>query len=456
MDPGRSLLLTDLYQLSMLQAYQAQGMERVAAFEFFFRELPPQRNFLLAAGLEPALDFIEAARFAPEELDWLEATGRFREDFLEVLGRWRFRGEVQALPEGSVVFPQEPLLRVVAPLPEAQLLESRLINLLHFQTLIASKAARCRLAAPDKLLVDFGMRRAHGAEAALLAARAAYVGGLDGTSTVLAGQRYGIPLYGTMAHSFIQAHDQETAAFEHFAVSQPDNVVLLIDTYDTKAGARRVVELAPRLRQRGIRIRAVRLDSGELAEDARWVRAILDGGGLDEVRIFCSGNLDEYALRELAADAAPIDGFGIGTRLVTSADAAYLDCAYKLVEYAGEPRRKRSEGKPSWPGRKQVFRRLDQRGRMLGDRLALEGEASAGRPLLETVIRQGRRLRAPEPLSTLRERAREQLGALPEALRRLDPAPAYAAELSAGLEALAAEADRLQLARDPDGTHVAP
>ena len=243
--------------------------------------------------------------------------------------------------------------------------ETRVINLLHFQTLLASKAARCVLVAPEKLLVDFGLRRAHGAEAGLLAARAAYLAGFGGTATVLAGKEYDIPIFGTMAHSFIQAHDSEPAAFEGFAHAQPNNVVLLIDTYDTEAGARKVVEVAPRLKAEGIAIKGVRLDSGNLAEHARKVRKILDDGGLSRTNIFSSGNLDEHMLRELLRSGAPIDGFGIGTRLDTSADAPYLDCAYKLVEYAGHPRRKRSEGKATWPGRKQVYRSYNAQGRYM-------------------------------------------------------------------------------------------
>ncbi|HEX5512815.1 MAG TPA: nicotinate phosphoribosyltransferase, partial [Gammaproteobacteria bacterium] len=362
MDAADSLLLTDLYQLTMLHAYHEEGLEETASFDFFVRRLPPQRNFLLAAGLETALAFIEQAHFRPEELAWLASLGRFPTDFLDALAQWRFSGDVYAVPEGTVMFPQEPLLRVTAPVAEAQLLESRLINLLHLQTLIASKAARCVLAAPDSLLVDFGMRRAHGAEAALLAARAAYLAGFAGTATVLAGQRFGIPLYGTMAHSYIQAHPDETTAFAAFAAAQPNNLVFLIDTYDTEAGAAAVVALATQLRVQGVRTTAVRLDSGDLAVHARRVRAILDAGGLPEVGIFCSGNLDEYEIAGLLAGGAPITGFGVGTQLDVSADAPSLDCAYKLTEYAGHPRRKRSEGKQTWPGRKQVWRRYNDSG----------------------------------------------------------------------------------------------
>jgi nicotinate phosphoribosyltransferase len=436
-----SPLLTDLYQLTMIQGYLARDMQAPAAFEFFVRKLPRERNFLLAAGLEQALEYLEGLSFTEEEIAWLRQTGRFGEALLRWLAELRFTGDVWAVPEGTVVFQNEPLLRVVAPLPQAQLVESRLINLLHFQTLIASKAARCVLAAPDKLLVDFGMRRAHGAEAALYAARAAWIAGFSGTATVSAGARFGIPVFGTMAHSFVQAHDSETDAFRAFAHAQPDNVVLLIDTYDTERAARKVVRLQRELAAEGIRIRGVRIDSGDLERHARNVRRILDEGGCGHVTIFSSGSLDEHRLRALLEAGAPIDGFGVGTLLDTSADRPYLDCAYKLQEYAGAPRRKRSEGKATWPGRKQVWRQV-RGGRFDHDVLTVEGDPQAGRPLLRQVMREGRRTGAPESLDVIRARAAEELRALPEPLRALEPAPPYAVRVSPALRALAEEADR--------------
>lgn len=437
MNAINSLLLTDLYELTMLHGYYQEGMQQTASFELFFRRLPPVRNFLLTAGLETALAFVEQARFSEQELDWLVSLGHFPRDFIDHLADWRFSGDIDAAPEGTIMFPDEPVLRITAPLPQAQLLESRLMNLVHFQTLTASKAARSALVAPDRLLVDFGLRRAHGAEAGLLAARSAYLAGFAGTATVLAGQYYGIPLFGTMAHSYIQAHDSELAAFRSFAAAQPDNLVFLIDTYDTEGGARLVAQLATELRGNNIHIRAVRLDSGDLAEHARRVRAILDEAGFPDIGIFASGNLDEHALRELLAAGAPIDGFGLGTRLDVSQDAPSLDCAYKLTEYAGRPRRKRSEGKVSWPGRKQVWRRYDTAGRMSGDVIALEGETADGEPLLVPVMRAGRRTSAAEPLAVSRARAAAQLEQLPEALRSLDSAPPYPVVFSTGLRKLA-------------------
>ncbi len=440
MNSGSSLLLTDLYQLTMLQGYYKRGMNEPAAFEFFVRKLRPGRGFLMAAGLEQVLDFLEQARFTPQELDWLRSTKRFSDEFIDSLATWRFAGDVQAMPEGTVCFPNEPLLRVVAPLPQAQLVETRLINLLHFQTLIASKAARSVLTAPGKLLVDFGLRRAHGAEAGLLAARAAYLAGFSGTATVLASQRFGIPMFGTMAHSYVQAHRSETDSFRSFAHAQPNNVVLLIDTYDTEAAAHKVVTLGRQLAKDGIAIKGVRLDSGDLGALARSVRRILDDGGLQSTTIFASGDLDEFRLHDLLTQGAPIDGFGIGTRLDTSADVAYLDCAYKLEEYAGKPRRKRSIGKATWPGRKQVWRRYDRQGHMTGDVISLESDHHTGEPLLVPVMRDGRRLSTP-PLTDLRSRAAASLACLPEPLRQLHEPYEYPVEIASALQELARQVD---------------
>jgi nicotinate phosphoribosyltransferase len=436
-----SALLTDLYQLTMLKGYRDLGMAGVAVFEFFARKLPDERGFLIAAGLEQALDYLETLRFSRDELDWLATSGRFDDDFIEYLASLRFTGDVDAVPEGTAVFENEPIIRVAAPLPEAQLVETRLINLLQFQTVIAAKAARMVLAAPGKQLVDFGLRRAHGAEAGLLAARAAYIAGFAGSATVEAERQFGVPAYGTVAHSFIQAHEDEVQAFVNFARSQPDDAILLIDTYDTLAAAKKVVELAPRLAAEGIPIKAVRLDSGDLAALARDVRRLFDSNGLHDIRIFASGNIDEHVLAEFAATAAPIDGFGVGTQLVTAADAPYLDCAYKLQEYDGIPRRKRSTGKATWPGRKQVYRRLGRDGRIAGDTLTVEGDVQDGEPLIRPYMRNGKRLAPPEPLTAVRARAEAARASLPEPLRRLETGPRYPVEVSAALRSLAASVD---------------
>jgi len=390
-DPGASLLLTDLYELNMVHTYLEAGMTETAVFEFFVRRLPPERGFLLAAGLEQLVDFLETARFSDAELAWLAESGRFPSSTLDTLARFRFTGDVDAVPEGTPVFADEPLLRIAAPMPQAQLLESRVMNLVHFQTLIASKAARMVLAAPGRTLVDFGLRRAHGAEAGLLAARAAYLAGFAGSATTLAEPMFGVPAFGTMAHSFIQAHDDEATAFAAFARARPQSVTLLIDTYDTEEGARKVAALAPRLAAEGIAVRGVRLDSGDLAAHARAVRSILDAGGLTEVQVFASGGIDEAVLQDYVARDVPIDGYGIGTSLTTSQDVPALDCAYKLQEYAGRARRKRSEGKATWPGRKQMFRKYDS-GVMAGDVLTVADDGQQGEALIVPAMRHGQRV----------------------------------------------------------------
>jgi len=439
--PSHSVLLTDLYQLSMLQTYVEHGMEEPAVFEFFARKLPPGRQFLLAAGLEQVLDYLASLRFEAWELDWLKQSGKFSASFIEYLAHLRFEGDVDAMPEGTVFFPNEPVLRVVAPLPQAQLVETRLINLLHFQTVIASKAARLVLLAGTRPLIDFGLRRAHGAEAGLLAARASYLAGFAGTATVLASARFGVPAYGTMAHAFIQAHADETEAFERFAQSHPDNVILLLDTYDTEAAAEKVVALAPRLAQRGIAVQGVRLDSGDLADHARKVRAILDRGGLARARIVASGNIDETVLRRLVEAKAPIDIIAVGTHVTTSADAPYMDCAYKLQEYAGRPCRKRSEGKATWPGRKQVYRQHGPDGRMAGDVITLENDPQEGTALLTPVMQAGKRLTPPRPLADIRAAVAAELARLPEPLRTLQDGASYPVHISRALQELAASVD---------------
>jgi nicotinate phosphoribosyltransferase len=410
-------------------------------FEFFVRKLPPERNFLMAAGLAQVLDYLHDLAFSAEELAWLRESGRFTPAFVDSLADLRFTGNVDAIPEGTVFFADEPLLRITAPLREAQLVESRVMNLLHYETVVASKAARMVLAAPGKMLVDFGLRRAHGAEAGLLSARASYLAGFTGTATLEAGRQFQIPVYGTMAHSYVQAHADETVAFESFAQSQPDNAMLLIDTYDTEQAAHKVVALAPRLAEQGIAIRGVRIDSGDLGEHARRVRAILDAAGLTGIIIFASGNLDEYRLRDLMAHRAPIDGFGVGTRMNTSADAPYLDCAYKLQEYDGRPRRKRSEGKATWPGRKQVYRQYDGDGVPIGDEITLDRDIALGTPLLLPVVRGGVPVRVGTNLDAARKHASAELAKLPGRLRALDAVEPYPVSIAPTLRKLAAEID---------------
>ncbi len=407
MPTSASALLTDLYQLAMMQAYLDHDETKPAVFEFFVRKLPARRGFLMAAGLDQALDSLENLHFSADEIEWLAGTGRFNEGLIEHLKTFRFSGDVHAMPEGSVFFANEPILRITAPMPQAQFVETRLTNILHLQTLIASKAARVMLAAQGRVLVDFGLRRAHGAEAGLMAARASYLAGFAGTATVLADKLFGVPIFGTMAHSFVQSYDDESRAFEDFARSRPDSLTLLIDTYDTEAAARKIVALAPKLKADGITIRNVRLDSGDLIALSKSVRSILDQGGLKDVGIFVSGGLDEDSVAAMIAAGAPINGFGVGTSLTTSSDVPSLDCVYKLEEYAGLPRRKRSTGKATWPGRKQVWRRYGPDGRMAGDVISLETEKQDGEPLLQLVMRDGKRV-GPHPTLDRKPRARRE------------------------------------------------
>ncbi len=437
-----SALLTDLYQLTMLEAYYQADMHDTAVYEFFVRKLPPDRSFFVAVGLEQVLDYLEQLHFTEQDIQWLRESGRFSESFLAWLTDLTFKGDVEAMPEGSLCFPNEPLLRITAPLPIAQLIEPIVINFLHFQTLIATKAVRFRLTAGNRVLVDFGLRRAHGRDAGLLAARASWVAGFDGTATVQAEPAFGIPLYGTMAHAYIEAFGDEMAAFEHFARVHPNNAVLLIDTYDTRTAAEKVVTLAKRLHTDGIDIKAVRIDSGNLEETSRDVRRILDAGDCQSIRILASGGLDEYKLEQLVQAGAPIDGYGIGTQLDCSADHPYLDCAYKLQEYAGQPRRKRSEGKATWPGRKQVWRHLHDNGFYSHDTLALEEEKHDGLPLLQTVMQQGQRVAAAEPLTTVRERVTDQLTHLPGRLGDLRGNGDYEVKVSPALRTLAGKLDQ--------------
>jgi len=440
MDPLTSPLLTDLYEYTMLQTYIDRGMQETAVFELTFRHLPENRGFLLAAGLESLVAWLEQLRFTPDEIAFLDDTGRFSRRLLEYLAAFRFTGDVHAIPEGTVFFADEPVVRITAPLAEAQLVESRLINLVHLQTIMASKAARCVLAAAGRAkLIEFGLRRAQGAEAGLGAARAAFIAGFSGTSTVLAAERDGIPIFGTMAHSYIEAHDDETQAFVDFARANPNNTTLLIDTYDTLRGAERAVEAGRRLAGEGIRIKGVRIDSGDLASLAHSVRHILDNGGLKDATILASGNIDEYAVRLLLDQGAPINGFGIGTRLVNATDTSDPDCAYKLMEYAGRNRLKLSPGKKTRPGRKQVWRRIEK-GVMVEDEVTPASVTRDGEPLLVPVMAGGKRTGTAPELGAIMERARAQLRALPAHLRRLEREPAYPVRIAPELEKLREEA----------------
>ncbi len=437
-------LFTDLYQLTMLQAYHAEGMTRPAVFELFVRRLPPARNFLIACGLAEVLNYLEHLAFTASDLAYLETLGYFQPAFLDWLQTLRFTGNVYALREGTPFFPHEPILVIEAPLPEAQLIETAVLNLIHYPTLVASKGVRVVEAAGGRGVVDFGARRTHGVDAALACARALTIAGYAGTSNVDAGRQLGIPVVGTMAHSYIQAHASEEEAFIGFAQRYP-GTTLLVDTYDTLEGVRQVIALSRRLRE-NFQVGAIRLDSGDLATLARESRALLDAAGLAQVRIVASGNLDEYRVAALCRAGAPIDSFGVGTFVDVVADGPSLEAAYKLVAYAGKDCGKLSPHKVSLPGPKQVYRRFED-GYAVGDMIARRDEVPVleGEPLLHCVMRDGRRLpTATGDLAAARVHLQASLAQLPPELRALDVAATpYPVTVSA---ALSAAQTRLRLA----------
>lgn len=426
-------LFTDLYELTMLRAYFEEGMHDTAVFSLFVRRLPKHRNFLLACGLPAVLEYLEQLRFTSDDTSYLQTLGLFPDRFLTSLRGFSFTGDVYAVPEGTPIFANEPMLEIVAPIAEAQVVETFVMNQIHLQTVLASKAARVVAAAQGRKVVDFGARRTHGLDAALKAARAFYVAGVDATSNVLAGKIYGIPVAGTMAHSYIQAHDDEREAFRAFAGIFP-HTVLLVDTYDTLEGVRRVIELL-RTAPTPIGVSAVRLDSGDLATLARETRRLLDGAELQHVQVFASSGLDEHEIARLLAAGAPIDGFGVGAGMGVSSDAPALDIVYKLSEYGGAGRTKLSKDKPIFPGRTQVFRR-EKDGQSLGDVIARSAEELEGRPLLRLVMRHGERIAgAEDDLESARSRAARELAALPPYVTALDTAePEYPVMASAALQ----------------------
>jgi len=426
-------LLTDAYELTMLQAYWREQMIGPAAFSLYMRRLPKSRNYLIACGLDDVLRFLERLHFDADAIDYLSTLGRFDRAFLEWLAGLRFTGSVWAMPEGTPAFAEEPLLEVEASLPEAQLLETFVMNQVHFQTMAASKGARVVHAAAGRQVVDFGLRRIHGADAGLKAARAFHIAGVHATSNVLAGKAYGVPIAGTMAHSYVQAHETELDAFRAFARAWPETI-LLVDTYDTVRGVRNVAALARELGDE-FRVRGIRLDSGDLHALAVEARAILDEAGLRDVRIFASGGLDEHEIERLLSRGAPIDAFGVGSLMGVSADAPYLDSVYKLVEYSGQGRTKLAPKKRILPGRKQVFR-MESNGESSGDVIARAEETLPGRALLVHVMHNGRRTQAgTESLEAARSRAQQELARLPARVRAITPAePQYPTRLSIELE----------------------
>jgi nicotinate phosphoribosyltransferase len=430
-------LLTDLYELTMAESYLKESMHKKATFSLFIRDYPERRGYFVSAGLASLLDLLAGLTFTDTALDYIASTGKFSSALLNYLERFRFSGAIRAIPEGRIFFAQEPVLEVTAPIIEAQILETLIMNVIHLETLIATKASRCVHAAAGRPLVDFSLRRTQGIDAGVKVARASYIVGFAGTSNILAGKIYSIPVFGTMAHSYITSFQNELDSFLAFARAFPDNTLLLIDTYDTLCGAQKALLVARALAAEGKQLRGVRLDSGDLVELSRQVRGILKDGGFPDVKIMASGSLDEDRIQELLNAGAEIDIFAVGTRLGVSADAPYLDIAYKLVEYDGRPLLKLSSGKKTWVGQKQVYRFYDEESRMRSDLLCLASEKHpAGQPLLETVMETGELTGSLDSLDTIRSRFSKEWETLPDAFRSLAPSYDFPVHISPSLNAL--------------------
>ena len=440
-DDGQLGLFTDLYELTMSQAYFSRGMDAPATFGLTVRSYPPNRGYLVSAGLDDVLDYLSRLQFDDDAIGYLRSLGAFTGDFLDYLRGVRFTGTVRAIPDGRLFFPDEPLLEITAPIIEAQLVETYVINQMNLQTSLATKAARCVWAAQGRGIADFASRRTHGSDAAMKMARASYIAGFASTSNVLAASHYGIPPAGTMAHSFISSFPSELDAFRAYAHSFPDRTVLLLDTYDTVAGAWNAVAVAKELEAAGHQLAAVRLDSGDYAELSRQVRQVLDGEGLGYVKVLVSGGLDEYELDALLQGGAPIDLFGVGTKAGVSADAPWSDMVYKLVCFDGRPVMKLSEGKMSLPGTKQIFRRRDEEGSLSGDIIGLEEESGPvnGEPLLQEFMANGLRATPPPSASELRDRFRDEFESLAPRFKNLHRPPQFPVSISPRLQRMTAE-----------------
>ncbi len=436
-------ILTDLYELTMCASYFDNKKFEPATFDLFIRRLPPNRAYFLFAGLEHVLLYLEKIRFNEEQIGFLKKQG-FKDDFLEYMRKFEFTGEVWAVPEGTVVFPNEPLIRVTAPIIEAQLIETFILNTVNLQTTIATKASRVVNAAQGKPIIEFGLRREHGTDAGMKVARSSYIAGCSGTSNVLAGMKYGIPIFGTMAHSFVMLFDKEIDSFRAFIKTFPEKSTLLIDTFDDIKGVEKAIIVAKELETKGFKLRAVRLDSGDLVEISKKVRRLLDKNRLKYVNIFASGDLDEYRIQELLRRDAKIDSFGVGTRMGTSADRPYVDVIYKLCEKMNEkgefsPIMKLSRGKITLPGRKQVFRLTDDKGNFTEDIIALEDEKVSGAPLLVKMMKKGKVVHDLPSLEEIRKRAMENVSRLPEKYKKLRDAPFYPVRVSPKLKKLTKE-----------------
>jgi nicotinate phosphoribosyltransferase len=436
-------LLTDLYQLTMAQTYLQSRKMEPATFSLFIRTYPRNRSYFVSAGLRDVLDFLGDFSFDAAAIDYLKSTRLFTEEFLDFLKGLRFTGEVWAIPEGRLFFKDEPILEVTAPMIEAQIVETFIINQINLQSLIASKAARCVYAARGRVVVDFSLRRTQGIDAGMKVARASYLAGFSGTSNVRAGQRYGIPIVGTMAHSFVSSFAREIDAFRAFATSFPDNSILLIDTYDTIAAAHQVVLLAREMAARGRRVQGVRIDSGDLVQLAHEVRKIFDAAGMKDIKIVGSGGLDEYDLADFFEAGAPYDSYGVGTKMGVSSDAPWFDIAYKLVEYAGRSVLKLSPGKISCPGAKQVFRQRNSQGQLQRDVIGLREERFPGmEPLLRKVMENGKVLPPQPALNDSRTTLFEELACLPDSVKAIRNPSSYPVEFTPGLRVLLAQTEQ--------------
>lgn len=436
-------LLTDLYQLTMAQSYLQSHKLEPATFSLFIRAYPPNRGFFVSAGLADVLEFLEQFAVDSAEIDYLHSTQIFADDFLDFLKQLRFTGDVWAIPEGRLFFKDEPVVEVTAPIIEAQIVETFIINQINLQTLVATKAARCVYAAKGRAVVDFSLRRTQGIDAGMKVARSSYLAGFAGTSNVRAGQYYGIPVVGTMAHSFVSSFEEEIASFRAFVASFPDNSTLLIDTYDTAEGARKAVQVAREMAAKGQRLRGVRIDSGDLAALAIEVRKIFDEAGLKDVKIIGSGGLDEYDLAKFSAANIPYDSYGVGTKMGVSGDAPWFDIAYKLVEYDSRPVLKLSTGKISWPGRKQVWRVSTSTGELQNDIVALREEhVSGAEAVLVKVMEKGRRSSPPPSLNDIQSTFQQEFKRLPDPHKAIHNPTTYPVKFSAQLSELRQEITR--------------
>jgi len=442
-------LFTDLYELTMAASYFENQMFEPATFSLFIRNYPAFRRYFVSAGLDDVLNYLSGLRFNPEDLDYLEGTKLFKPEFLSYLERFRFTGKVHAIPEGRLFFVNEPLLEVTAPLIEAQVVETFIINAMNLQVMIATKASRCFHAAWPRTLVDFSLRRTQGLDAGMKVARASFIGGFTGTSNVLAGKVYGIPTYGTMAHSFVTSFENETDAFRAFAKTFPENAVLLVDTYDTISGAKAAAEVGKEMASQGKLLKGVRLDSGDIARLSQKVRKILSEKGLGEATVFASGGFDEYTIQRVLKQGGDIDSFGVGTKMGVSADAPYFDMAYKMVEYDGRSVLKLSPQKSTLASAKQVFRFKTPKERLSRDVIGLRDDhLKAGEPLLEEVMREGKVVISTPPLSQIQKRFLVEFSNLREKYKSLAKnVPEYPVGLSSGLKKLQAQLVRRLKAR---------